>query len=148
MDRGAIWIIYAVLLVGCFADTDPVESTTGSSGGTSSTVAGTTSGSSGSASGDSASGSATGGSTGTGSTGSGSTGPSGSTGAGGPLYGPCNMLGTCDDPVEQCLHPSGNTDVCGAPCETKADCPPPPPRQAAVCLDLFPEEGEIGRAHV
>jgi len=133
MKRGTIWV--AVLLVGCFSEAGPKGSPPGGSTSTS-TSDGTTTGATGSTSTDSAtgsSGSTSGGSTGATTSGAGSTGEPGP-----PSYGPCNMLGACDGLLEQCLHPNGNTDVCGAPCETKADCPPPPPGQAVACLDLYP----------
>ena len=132
MKRGTIWV--AVLLVGCFSEAGPKGSPPGGSTSTS-TSDGTTTGA-GSTSGETSGSTGGGGSTGALTTGA----TAGSTGeGGGPFYGPCNMLGACDDPLEQCLHPNWNADVCGAPCQTGADCPPGPPGQSTVCLDLFPQ---------
>ena len=133
-------IICAALLAGgCFADSAPVSGSTTSDGGTTSTAAPSTGGATTGSPGTTTSGGESSGSTGEGSTGALTTGAAGSSGGPAePPYGPCNMLGACDDPLEQCLHPSGNTDVCGAPCQTGADCPPPPPGQAVACLDLYP----------
>lgn len=53
----------------------------------------------------------------------------------GPFYGPCSALGTCDG-AESCVTVTQLQTACGAPCTTKADCPPPPPGQESICKEI------------
>lgn len=124
-------IICAALLAGgCFADSAPVSGSTTSDGGSTSTTSTTTGGATTGGPGTTTGGSS--GSTGATTSGMGSTGEPEP-----PSYGPCSELGTCPG-VQSCIDAVNDQTVCGAPCETTLDCPPAPPGQEAVCLEIDP----------